>query len=78
MVVCVERLLAGGVSRLNVYCENLACRHRGVVSLARFKPKTRLKTIKNGLKCSSCGGRDIIDVIPDWSSLQSTQHGPPG
>ena len=77
MVVAVEYLTANGVTRLNVYCEILNYRHRGVVELERFKPKTPLQVIKNRLKCSVCGGRNI-DVIPDWSSLQSTQQGHPG
>ncbi len=77
MVRAVEYLTAEGVTRLNVYCETLVCRHRTAVQFARFKHKTPLQVIKNRLKCSVCGGRNI-DVIPDWSSLQSTQHGPPG
>ncbi len=77
MIVTVEGLIFDGVTQLNVYCENLACRHRTAVQFARFKPKTPLQAIKSRLKCSVCGRRDV-DVIPDWSSLQSTQHGPPG
>ena len=73
----VGYLMADGITQLNVYCENLACRHRGTVQLAVFKPEIRLQAIKDKLKCSVCGGTDI-DVIPDWSPLQPTQRGYPG
>ncbi len=74
MTVRVEWLLGNGVTQVNVYCEDLACRHRGTVQLSQFEPKTPLQAIRSRLKYSSCGGRDI-DVIPDWSPLQPTQSG---
>ena len=77
MVGTVAYLIADGITQLNVYCENLACRHRGTVQLSGFKPTTPLQAIRSRLKCSVCGGNDI-DVIPDWSPLQPKQNGYPG